>query len=247
MAQPWELLNAFAHQEFARAYVYRTPLFNKRVLIDFLGDLYHFSAADVAAQTRISMLNHSGFIGAVRELGYSGEVYFRGITSPDPHFPKDPRKHLILLDDEMLLKGSPFEYPVFKCLEIVGILTHESSHVFQDLVGIKMGLNIEVTSPESALIVEGMAETLAEKAMRKAGESLKYSSALSLFATAQGVEIVYRPGNESTGILFPYTVGLPFVWSLYDLAPTEEKAARTTEALLQILGGKINLKQFLNQ
>jgi hypothetical protein len=246
LKQPWELQSAFAHQEFTRAFVYRTPLFNGRLLLDFLGDQYHFSAGEVAANTRVSILNHADFVNAVRELGYGGIVYFRGITGPDPRQPLDLRKHLIILDDEMLLKGSPFEYSIFKCLEMAGILVHESSHVFQDLVGIKMGLDIRVTSPESAMIVEGVAETLAEKAMRKAGASLNYPSALSLFATEQGLEIVYRPGNESSGVLFPYTVGLPFVWSLYDLALTEERTTKLTENLLQILGGKLDLQQFLN-
>lgn len=245
LTQPWESLNAFAHQEFTRAYVFRAKLFNGRTLIDFLADLYHYSGREVEANTRISILNHQDFVSAVRELGYEGIIYFRGITSPDPRQPTDPQKHVILLDDEMLLKGSPFEYPIFRCLEMTGILIHESSHVFQDLVGIKMGLNVQVTSPETAMIVEGMAETLAEKAMRAAGASLKYPSVLSLFATEQGVEIVYRPGNESSGALFPYTIGLPFVWSLYDLAASEEKTSQLTQSLLLILGGKLSLEQFL--
>ncbi|MGZ3649948.1 MAG: hypothetical protein ACXWSC_02090 [Bdellovibrionota bacterium] len=240
MNQPWENQDAFSHQEFTKTFVYRAPLFHGRTLLDFLGDLYHFPAATVAANTRVSMMDHAGFVKAVHELGYDGQVYFRGITSPDP---ADPTRHVILLDDEMLAKGSPFPNALFRCLEISGILTHESSHVFQDLKGRELGLDIEVTSPETALVVEGMAETLAEKAMRAAGETAAVPSALSLFAAAQGEEIVYRPGNETSGALFPYTVGLPFAWSLFDSAPPE----RVTLGLLSVLGGKISLKTFLDQ
>ncbi len=245
MSTPWEGQTAFAHQTFSEALVLRARLFKGRTLIEFLADAYGLPAEEVISNIRFSFLDHVEFERAVRETGYTGPIYFRGITAPDPKFPQDTKKHLILLDDTMILSGSPFQYPLFRCLEIVGIFFHETSHVCQDLLGQKHGLDIQVRSAEDALVIEGMAEALTEKSMREAGQTLDYPSALSLFATTQGVEIIKRPGNETTGNLFPYTVGLPFIWSLYDLAGVPSENHQLTLNLLEILGAKKTLPEFL--
>jgi hypothetical protein len=207
-----------------------------------LGEIYGFPAQEVASGVQIRLLSHDDFVRAVRTIGWDGPVYFRGITAPDPAN-KDHR--IILLDDEKLAEGSPFDAPLLRFLEISGILTHETSHVFQDFLGRSIGLDVQVTSPESALVIEGMAEHMAETALRRAGDSLPYPSALSLFAVEQGVEIVYRPGNDTTGNLFPYTVGLPFAASIYDLNAGHESVA--TQGFLEVLGGKTTLSSFLSQ
>jgi hypothetical protein len=66
-------------------------------------------------------------------------------------------------------------------------------------------------------VIEGMAETYAEKAINQAGNSLKNINPWMLFAAEQGMELVFKEGNENSGTLFPYTVGLPFATSLLDL------------------------------
>lgn len=239
LKSPWVQGTAFSHQVFAKAYVLRAPIFGGKTIAEFLAAHYAIAASDAISTTQIRLLNSEKFKNAVHDLGYGGEIYFRGITSVDP---KNPKLHIILLDDEALAKGSPFDYPLYKNLEVPAILTHELSHVMQDLKGNSLGLDIQVTSAETAMVIEGMAEYTAEKSLREAGDLTTYPSALSLFSTEQAVEIVYRPGNESSGNLFPYTVGLPFIASLYDLA-ADKNLLR--DRLLGILGDKEKLQDFL--
>jgi hypothetical protein len=93
-------------------------------------------------------------------------------------------------------------------------------------------------------MIEGAAETLAEQAMTAAAMSEETPSALGLFVTEQAVEIVYREGNESSGRLFPYTVGLPFVTALYN--ETEpEKHQELTAKILSFLGNTGSLQSWL--
>ncbi len=242
LSKAWDQQDVFSHQVFVKAYVFKAALFNGKTIAELLAQKYQIQASLALATTQIRLLSTSDFKNAVHELGYGGEVYFRGLTTIDP---KLADHHIILLDDEALAKGSPFDYPLFKNLEVPAILTHELSHVMQDLRGNSLGLDVQVTSAETALVIEGMAEYLAETVLRQAGDSLNYPSALSLFVTEQAVEMVYRPGNESSGNLFPYTVGLPFVASLYDLSE-ENKKLELTDRLLRILGGKESLQAFVN-
>jgi hypothetical protein len=237
----WQDLDSFSRQEFAKTLVFSVSLFGDKSLLQHLGDLYHHSSSEIEASTRIRILSNLNFISAVQELGYLGPIYFRGITAPDP---QNPKGHVILLNEEMLYKHSPFDSEVLKTLEVVGILVHELSHVFQDSKGLSMGLDIQVRSAEAALLLEGSAEYLAEQAMSRAARLEPAPSALSLFVTEQAVEIVYRPGNESTGQLFPYTIGLPFAAALYSqVGATEEN--HLTEKILQFLGGQQSLKDWL--
>jgi len=68
---------------------------------------------------------------------------------------------------------------------------------------------------------------------------------LQLFVAEQAVEIVYHEGNESTGQLFPYTVGLPFSAALYmDAGP--EKQDELTKKILQFLSGNGKLSDWLH-
>ena len=151
----WQKLDPFSRQEFAKSMVFSKTLFGGKSIVDQLSEIYNFPAEAVQTSTQIRILSNSDFILAVRELDYQGPIYFRGITSPDP---KNPGGHIVLLNQEMLYKNSPFDSELLKTLELVGILTHELSHVFQDLKGQSLGLDIQVRSAEAALIIEGSAE-----------------------------------------------------------------------------------------
>ncbi len=240
---PWKNLPVFSRAEFVKAYVLSSALFKGKRLIDFLAELYQFPAEKVLSTTKVQIVNDKDFAVAVRGLGYQGPIYFRGITAPDP---ADSAKHVILLNEEMLFQNSSFDVPLLKNLELVGILVHELSHVFQDLKGSSMGLSIEVTSAESALMIEGSAEYNAEVAMSLAAASEDSPSALGLFSSEQGMEIVFRPGNESSGTLFPYTVGLPLVAGLFNLVGESNQLALNNK-ILEFLGGKQTFNQWLAQ
>ena len=86
---------------------------------------------------------------------------------------------------------------------------------------------------------------------KKTGQLLK----VAYRAREQGVEIAYREGNETTGNLFPYTVGLPFVRSLFNgsNSGTNPSSAKIRDELLHFLDStelkkgkeKISLSFFL--
>ena len=243
LARNWDQLDAFARQEFAKAFLFDTHIFGDRPVIDFLADVYEFPARAVRASTKIKILNNDGFAAAVRALGFGGPIYFRGITAPDP---ENPTGHIILLNDDLLFSQSPFESNFLKALELVGILAHELSHVFQDLKGRSLGFDIQVRSAEAALLIEGSAEYLAEAAMLKAAARELGPSALSLYVAHQAVEIVYREGNSSAGLLFPYTVGLPFAHALYSqVGPLRH--GELTNSILEFLDGQISIADWLKQ
>lgn len=239
----WSTLDSFARQEFAKTMAFSKSLFAGKSIVDQLSAIYNFPAASVQSTTRIRILSNVDFIAAVRELDYQGPIYFRGITAPDP---QHSGGHVILLNQELIYKKSPCDAELSKTNEIVGILIHELSHVFQDLKGQSMGLDIQVRSAEAALIIEGSAEYLAEQAMNRAAAMEKSPSALKLFAAEQAVEIVYRPGNESTGQLFPYTVGLPFAAALYQQDTSGPLPSENlTNKILQFLNGTQSLQDWL--
>ena len=238
----WKNLDSFSRQEFVKTLIFEQTIFGSKSLIQYLGDVYDFPVSEIRSTTDIQVLANQDFISAVREAGYAGEIYFRGLTTVDP---KNPQRHLVLLNEEMIYSGSPFTSEILKNLELLGILMHELSHVFQDLKGNSMGLDVQVKSAEAALLIEGSAEFLAEKAMRLAAAAEAPPSALQLFVAEQAVEIVYREGNESTGQLFPYTVGLPFSAALYMDAGTE-KQNEMTKKILQFLSGNGKLSDWLH-
>ena len=51
----------------------------------------------------------------------------------------------------------------------------------------------------------------------------------------------YKPGNEHTGQVFPYTVGLPLAAALQDLRPGADGQKRLLELTLRVLAGKQDL------
>ena len=150
---------------------------------------------------------------------------------PDP---ADPKRRWIILNDDYLKQYTGFEYPVFQMLEIAGIANHELSHVMQDFLGQSLGLDIQVRSAEQALLIEGQAEFLAEKSFSATGIFFK------LFAAEQAVEVVNREGNQAE--FFPYTIGLPFVSTLYR---TQPDSYQVTLDLLGILGNNTDLGTYL--
>jgi hypothetical protein len=210
----WNTLESWKRELWIKNIVLYAPIFGAHTLLWHLSEQYELDEKIVLENVDVKILDHKNFVSAVYEMGYSGAVYFRGITGPDP---KNPNRHWILLDDEFLRTRSPFENTLYKMMEVPGILIHELSHVCQDIEGTSLGYSIEVTSGEDALVIEGMAETYAEKAINQAGNSLKNINPWMLFAAEQGMELVFKEGNENSGTLFPYTVGLPFATSLLDL------------------------------
>jgi len=227
------------HQEvqtralFIEFFVSEVPLFAGKRLVDILASNFSLPADRIKQNTDIKILNHSDFIRAVREMGWQGEVSFRGITGPDP---KNANRHWICLDDDYLQKYSNFESPLFRMLEIIAILTHEMSHVAQDLRGSDIGSQVTVVSAETQLIIEGMAEYLAEKSLLDAGDSLPGIQPWTLFSYQQAIEIESKWDGGSAGIYFPYKVGLPFLSTLYSKHKNGKVGSLAlTDRLLQFL------------
>lgn len=196
-----------------------------------LAQLYKLDLKDVRARTDIMLLNKSDFEKKLREAGWGGPVYFRGATMPDP---KDARRRWILLNDDFLKQYTSFEYPVLQLFEIAGIANHELSHVMQDFLGQSLGLDIQVRSAEQVLLIEGQAEYLAEQSFKNTG--IFYD----LFASEQAVEVVNREGNMAE--FFPYTIGLPFVSTIYK---TQSDSYQVTLDLIGILGKDTSVADYL--
>ncbi len=196
-----------------------------------LAALYGLDLQDVKNRTEILLLDKKSFEDKLREAGWSGPIYFRGATLPDP---KNPKRRWILLNDDFLKQYTGFEYPVLQMLEIAGIANHELSHVMQDFLGQSLGLDIQVRSAEQALIIEGQAEYLSEESLKSTGLFFK------LFAAEQAVEVVNREGNQAE--FFPYSIGLPFVATLYR---TQPNSYGVTVDLLKILGQNTDLADYL--
>lgn len=196
-----------------------------------LAEFYQLDVRDVRKRTDILLLPKTEFESRLREAGWAGPIYFRAATMPDP---KNPKRRWILLNDDFLKQFSGFEYPVLQMLEIAGIANHELSHVMQDFLGQSLGLDIQVRSAEQALLIEGQAEFLAEASFVKTGLFYK------LFAAEQAVEVVNREGNQAE--FFPYSVGLPFVSTLYRTQPDSNQL---TIDILGILGNNTDLGEYL--
>lgn len=196
-----------------------------------LAELYKLDLNDVKQRTDIFLLNKQEFEKKLREAGWGGPIYFRGATMPDP---QNPKRRWIILNEDFLKQYTSFEYPVLQLFEIAGIANHELSHVMQDFLGQSIGLDIQVRSAEQALLIEGQAEYLAEESFIKTG--LFYQ----LFANEQAVEVVNREGNAAE--FFPYTIGLPFVTTLYK---TQKDSYQVTVDILKILGENLPLSDYL--
>ncbi|MGZ3694409.1 MAG: hypothetical protein ACXWQO_09510 [Bdellovibrionota bacterium] len=240
--QPWNSVSTEERHAFTWAYVTKAKIFGGRTLLEYLADEHGLKASDVLGRVDFRLLHAQEFAAAVRELGWNGEIYFRGITAPDPH---DPHRFWILLNDDLMRKMTPFSRPLLQELEYQGILTHELSHVFQNIAAENLGFDLSIGSPEGALLVEGEAEWLAESAMDKAAAAQEFPSALALFSAEQGGEIVNRPGQATQGNLFPYTVGLPFAAALFDSKMSSSERAALREGILRVIAGKKSLPELL--
>lgn len=196
-----------------------------------LADLYKLDLNDVKSRTEIFLLDKKDFELKLRQAGWEGPVYFRGATMPDP---QNSKRRWIILNEDFLKQYTGFEYPVLQMLELAGIANHELSHVMQDFLGQSIGLDIQVRSPEQALLIEGQAEYLSEESFKQTGLFFKF------FANEQAVEVVNREGNQAE--FFPYTVGLPFVSTLYN---TQNESYQITLDLLGILGKDTSLSDYL--
>lgn len=197
-----------------------------------LAKLYKLDLNSIISRTEIFLLNKADFEKKVREAGWDGPVYFRGATMPNP---KNQNNRWIILNEDFLKQYTGFEYPVLQMLELVGIANHELSHVMQDFLGQQLGLDIQVRSAEQALLIEGQAEYMAQESFKRTNLFFKF------FATEQAVEVVNREGD--TSLLFPYSVGLPFVTTLYNSLGADNN---TTHEILEILGQNKPLDAYLN-
>ncbi|HWU41801.1 MAG TPA: hypothetical protein VN132_00145, partial [Bdellovibrio sp.] len=165
--RPWNTLQQISFSQwtagereaFALSYVTKAAVFKDRTVLDFLGDRYEMKSEEVNGRFRFELLNDQDFKKAVKDLGWTGEIYFRGITIPDP---KNPQSRIILMNDDSIKAQTTYQAPLLQALEYVGILTHEISHVFQDRESTKLGLDLEIRSAEGALLIEGGAEFEAE-------------------------------------------------------------------------------------
>ena len=198
-----------------------------------LAMLYGLDINEVRSRAAIYLLHKDEFEKKVREAGWGGPIYFRGATFPDP---QDPSKRWIILNEEFLKQYTSFEYPILQLLELAGIANHELSHVMQDMLGQKNNLDIQVRSAEQALLIEGQAEYMAELSFKKTGVFFE------LFAAQQAVEVVNREGNMAE--MFPYTIGVPFVTTLYE---TQKDFSQVTLDLLTLLGRDLPLEAYLKK
>lgn len=233
----WASLNVHERQAFARAMVLGARIFGDRTLIEYLADEHGGSAESVMRITELKLLNTADFTAALRQMGWNGPIYFRGITGPSP---LDPSRRWIVMNDDLLRQLTPFESPLLQSLEYVGIFAHELSHVFQDLAAAAIGIDLTVQSPEGALLLEGEAEYLAEQALARAARAQPFASALLLFVGEQGSEVVNRPGQAQQGNLFPYTVGLPLAASLFEL--TADHSSLRAEIIRTVAGQRTLLE-----
>jgi hypothetical protein len=202
-----------------------------------MAEYYQLNVEEVRSKVEIFLLPKDLFETKVREAGWGGPIFFRGATMPNP---KDETRRWIILNDDFLKQYTSFEYPILQMLELAGIANHELSHVMQDFLGYKKGLNIEVRSAEQALLIEGQAEYIAEESFKKLG--IFYQ----LFATEQADEVINREGDQASQ--FPYTIGLPFMATLYKSMGTDSsKEFELTVNILKILGNNTSVSDFLLQ
>ena len=227
----------------ARVAIVRVLVFQLRdkqglSMIDHLAKKYELTADEIEINTDIFIEGSAEFANHLKQMGYSGQIYFRGITGPDP---RNSSRHWVALNHDLMSTRTPFNRPLLQMLEYAAILSHELNHVAQDLAARKFGGDVQVRDAESALVIEGMAEYLNEQEWIEFSRQLP-TNPFALFSREQGVEIVYREGNETSGSLFPYTVGVPFIAAFYSLRSQEGVSTATTRRdLLNVLSGTIPL------
>lgn len=221
----------------------RWPGRSGKTLMDRVARHYGLTSQELLSQTEIFYESNAGFSMRAREMGYGGEIYFRGITGPNP---RRSGGLWIVLNMDQIFERSSFSRPILQILEASAILTHELNHVGQELRGRKLGLDVQVRSAEGALLIEGGAEYLNEKAWIEFAQDMDRRNPFALFMREQAVEIVYREGNSVTGSLFPYTVGLPFAASMYSLAKASGGSDNfVTDLVLEFLGDRRSLPETL--
>lgn len=238
MQSDWPQTTTEEREALAWAHATKANLFAGRTLLDFLADQHGLTAADARPRVEFKLLHSADFKAAVKKLGWNGDIYFRGITAPSP---ENPQVFWILLNDDLMRQMTPFRQPLLQALEYSGILTHELSHVMQNIAAERLGLELNISSPEGALLVEGEAEYLAERALDQASAAQAAPNPLALFSAEAASEIVNRPGQSSQGNLFPYTVGMPFAAALFDFQ--DEPALRA--GILQVIAGRLTLAELL--
>ena len=223
---------------FATTYVLHANIFAGRRMIDFVSDNYNFSADEALAFTDVKILSHGDFVIEVREMGWKGEIYFRGITGAEP---KNPQRIEILLDADYLRERTEETVPMYQMLEFVGILTHELNHVFQTLDSRRLGFDLQIKSMEGALLIEGGAEYLAERAMLEAA-SAGNTRALGLYSLEQAIGVMTKDAEKDYQFL-PYKVGLPLMYSVYS-SNAQPQIIRSK--MYETISGGINLSAFMN-
>jgi hypothetical protein len=208
-------------------------------LLDHLAEKYELTATEIQTNTDIFIENSSDFANTLKQMGYTGTIYFRGITGMDP---QNSDRHWVALDHDLMVSNTPFNRPLLQMLEYAAILSHELNHVAQDLAARKFGGDVQVRDAESALVIEGMAEYLNEQEWVEFSDQMPPVNPFSLFSREQGVEIVYREGNEASGSLFPYTVGVPLIAAFYTLRSQQAVPVATSRRdLLNVLSGTVRL------
>lgn len=235
----WADWNFSEREAFTLTYVLEAPMFSSKTLLHFLSAMYQVSPRTLQQTTKIQILGHNEFVSAVRKVGWKGPVYFRGITAPDP---KDANLNVVLIDGEFVAKKTNYSIPIFQALEYVGILIHELSHVMQAKEAKEMGIDLKIKSLEGHILLEGLAEIEAEKAMQEAAtQEIKFSP-LALYWPEQAYELIDKDTRNNSSAI-PYKVGLAL------LATLKEKANDNQQLHFQVYGsidGKISLEELLD-
>jgi hypothetical protein len=218
----------------------KSPIFKINIL-EALADLYGQSAQKVISSVEIKIVDHEEFKLRVKELGYTGQIYFRAISG---ELISNPGKYLILINQDLMKRQTSYDVPTFQFLEYLAILTHELSHVFQDYRAKELNLVLSLNSFEGLFVLEGMAEYFAEIALVKFAQNYPGLHAFELFVKERGFEVISRPGNRNSGKLFPYTVGTPFVRAL--VAQKKQPLSVLRDQLLYLIPNGSELQRFLS-
>jgi len=239
----WAQIPKCARKALTETLLFQWTDLDNKTIISRVAANYGLSADDLKNKTEIFFEDNDGFKKRLHLMGYDRPIYFRGITGLDP---QNADRHWVVLNSDLMIKMTPFTHPLLQMLEYAAIVSHELNHVAQDIAGAKLGYDVEVRDAEGAMVIEGMAEFLNEQAWINFSARLPASNPFGLFTREQGVEIVYRDGNEVSGNLFPYTIGVPFMDAFYTLSADKNiSMSDTNKELLQVLGGKSNLEDAL--
>jgi hypothetical protein len=220
---------------FTFTFVTAAPIFANKTLLEVLASHFGISASSVTERTSAHLLSHNDFVKAVRKLGWSGEIYFRGLTTEDP---QNPHHDVIVLDDDFLRSKTEYTQPLFQALELAGILLHEYGHAFQDTEADMMELNLQIGSQAGAILIEGDAEQNAESALKEASALMPFPNPLALYAAEQSIGIIDKDGQPQ---FIPYRVGLPLRMAFDGADP------KFRRHLYETILGKLSLDDFLRQ